>query len=102
MESGAVRVCPDDGKEYTFSELVCAFEDASTLESLSAKWKKMVPLTGKGDPSPDEDEAQLCGAIVHFRRDIRGSGVPELFGLPLVLCVQRSVTARGLSEAVGR
>eukprot|EP00812_Abedinium_dasypus_P010397 NODE_4018_length_718_cov_298.315234.p2 GENE.NODE_4018_length_718_cov_298.315234~~NODE_4018_length_718_cov_298.315234.p2 ORF type:complete len:153 (+),score=48.75 NODE_4018_length_718_cov_298.315234:3-461(+) len=51
---GVRRVCPDDGKEYTFEELKVAFAGEYSAEDLQAYWRDTMKPPGQESQSSAE------------------------------------------------
>lgn len=94
-DSQEKRVCPDDGKAYTFKELSTSFQGQYSEEDLRAYWRDaMAPLVA------ELPVGARCAAVLHCRRESPMGNARELFGIPLVFCMERSTSLQGLREAI--
>lgn len=85
------RICADNGKDYTFSEFVDAYEDCESYETLRSLWRDTKPLNA--------DAKLSSGIVVHFRGHSSRS-TQRLFGIPLLFCMDRATTIRGVVDEV--
>jgi len=84
------RICPDDGNEYTFSELISSFQGQYSEDDLRGYWRDaMAPL------AVSLPLGAQCVAVVHCRQKCRTGG-RELVGFPLLFCTERNTTISNL------
>lgn len=90
-EGSARRVCPDDGKVYTFPELLAAYSSDYSPSDLRAYWRDaMAPESVKdGKKSP---------VVVHIR--VNWSLGRKLIGVPLLFCMDTKTTMEMLIDAI--
>jgi len=94
-DSEEKRVCPDDGKSYTFKELATSFQGQYSEEDLRAYWRDAMAPLAVALP-----EGARCAVVVHCRRKTHAGHSREVFGIPLVFCMERSTTLQGMREGI--
>ncbi|CAK9045088.1 Probable ubiquitin carboxyl-terminal hydrolase 1 (Deubiquitinating enzyme 1) (Ubiquitin thioesterase 1) (Ubiquitin-specific-processing protease 1) [Durusdinium trenchii] len=85
------RVCPDDGKSYTFSELLAAYASTYSPEDLQDYWRDAMA------PSRVEEGAQSA-VLVHVR--VRWIFGRKLVGVPLLFCMDTKTELERLIDAI--
>jgi hypothetical protein len=95
-DSSEQRICPDDGKVYTFSELKAAWGGEYSEQDLRGYWQDAM-----GPLAEELPEGAQCGVVLHIRC-VEDSRRRELVGAPLVFRADRRVTTLALVRLIQR